>query len=65
MEINSILPTWWNRNIYIPLTICCKDDDTTATQAHTKPLKLTFTSVTVQTPTPITTTMTDTFTSLE
>ena len=47
------------------LTICCKDVDKTAKQAHVKPLRLTFTSLTVQIPTPITTTTTDILTSLE
>jgi len=47
------------------LTICCNDVERTATQAHIKPLALTLTSVTVQTPTPITTTITAIFTSLE
>ena len=47
------------------LTICCNDVAKTATQAHKKPLALIFTSVTVQTPTPITTTTTDHLTSLE
>lgn len=46
------------------LTICWRDVDTTATTAAMNPLKFTFTSVTVQTPTPIMTTNTDIFTSL-
>lgn len=64
-NIKEFLTSKMNRYIKCILTICCKEVDKTATQEHIKPLRLTFTSVTVQTPTPITTTITDIFTSLE
>lgn len=47
------------------LTICCNDVAKTTTQAHKKPSALILTSVTVQTPTPITTTTTEHLTSFE
>lgn len=47
------------------LTICCREVDSTATQAQMKPFALTFTSVTVHTPTPMTTTTTAILTSRE